>query len=261
MTRDFAPVARWLASEHRAGAKSRTFAAEFGIGDLDAAYAAQAAFVDLLCARTQTRPAGYKIGLTSARMQAMCGLDRPLAGVVLADRIHPSGAIVAVETHGHLGIECEIAVRLGRDLTEPGAPFDRDSIAAAVEAVAPAFELVDDRHADYRALDALSLIADNSWSAGIVHGEFRRSWPDLEAVTGVLARNGKAIDKGEGRDVLGHPFVPLAWLANHLRALGGGLRRGDIVMTGSIVPTRFPTPGEAFRFELAGLGAVDVALA
>ena len=60
--------------------------------------------------------------------------------------------------------------------------------------------------------------------------------------------------------MLGHPFVPLAWLANHLARTGVSLRAGDIVMTGSLVPTRFPTQAETYSFELIGLGSVELSV-
>jgi 2-keto-4-pentenoate hydratase len=56
--------------------------------------------------------------------------------------------------------------------------------------------------------------------------------------------------------VLGHPFHPVAWLAGHLAAQGGGLRAGDVVMTGSIVTTKFPARPTSYRFDLEGLGSV-----
>jgi len=56
--------------------------------------------------------------------------------------------------------------------------------------------------------------------------------------------------------VLGHPFHPVAWLAGHLAAGGSGLRAGDIVMTGSIVTTKFPDRPASYRFDVKGLGAV-----
>ena len=96
--------------------------------------------------------------------------------------------------------------------------------------------------------------------AGIVLGEFRETWPDLAAIEGVVAVNGVEVDRGFGRDVLGHPFEPLIWLARHLAERGEALRTGEIVMTGSLVPTRFPAAGDSLRFSLAGLGAVEMAV-
>jgi len=72
--------------------------------------------------------------------------------------------------------------------------------------------------------------------------------------------NSVEVDRGHGRDVLGHPFVPLTWLANHLATTAGGLRAGDIVLTGSLVTTRFPKESETYRYELAGIGTVDLSV-
>jgi len=249
-------VARTLVREHAAAERFRPFAAASGIGDMAAAYRVQSAFVDLLSRTSAARPAGYKVGLTSPRMQAMCGVDQPIAGVVLANRIHRSGAAIGTSDYGRLGIEFEIAVLIGRNVPPRSSPYTMETIGDVVEGVSAAVELVDDRHADYKAFDVLSVVADNSWNAGIVHGAFAASWPDLREVDGVAYRNGAELDRGSGRDVLGHPFASLAWLANHLAANGGQLRRGDIVMTGSLVPTRFPAPGEDYRFAVTGIGEV-----
>ena len=131
-------------------------------------------------------------------------------------------------------------------------------LAAAVEAVAPAMEVVDDRDCEYATLDVLSLVADNSWNAGIVVGEFRRSWPDLAVAAGVAYLDGEEVGRGQGGDVLGHPFRSVGWLAEHLAEEGPGLRAGDIVMTGSIVTTKFPSRASEFRFDVEGLGSTTV---
>jgi 2-keto-4-pentenoate hydratase len=248
--------AAWLESEHVDRKPFQAFAGADALADLDEAYAVQHAYVARLARRHGTRIAGYKVGLTSARMQAMCGIESPIAGVVLADRLHQSGARIRRADYGRLGIECEIGVRLGRDLPTQHAPFDFAAVAAAVDAVCPAIEIVDDRGADYRTLEMRSLVADNSWNAGVVLGAFRTAWPDLDGVIGTLALNGIEVDRGRGADVLGHPFASLRWLANHLALHGTGLRAGDIVATGSLVTTRFPTMPESYRFEVGGLGFV-----
>ena len=50
----------------------------------------------------------------------------------------------------------------------------------------------------------------------------------------------------------------LGWVANHLAESGRALMRGDIVITGSLVPTRAVRRGDHVRFELEGLGAVEL---
>jgi len=256
MAMSHAEVARQLFHEHAVGQNFHTLGPETGVVDLDSAYGVQRHLVELLRPMAGAT-AGYKIGLTSARMQKMCGIDQPIAGVVLASRVAGSGAILNGKRYGRVGLEFEIGVRLGRDLPAAGAPYDMQWVGQAVDGVCAAVEVVDDRRADYKSLDVRSLVADNSWNAGAVLGEFKKDWPDLAVVSGVVMLNGAEVDRGHGRDVLGHPFVPLTWLANHLAATGDGLRSGDIVLTGSLVTTRFPQQSETYRYELAGIGAVD----
>ncbi len=148
----------------------------------------------------------------------------------------------------------------GRDLEPRGRALGFAEVAEAVDAICPAIEIVDDRRADYRNLEVLSVIADNSWNAGIVLGDFVRSWPELKSIEGIVAMDGTITDRGFGRDVLGHPFHPVAWLATHLARIGTPLRAGDIVMTGNLVTTKFPEPPCAYRFDLIGLGSVEVSI-
>lgn len=253
-------LARLLVQEHAAGTTFHPLGPETGVVDLASAYAVQRRYVALM-SEAAGATAGYKIGLTSARMQKMCGIDQPVAGVVLASRIAQSGVVLQARRYHHMGLEFEVGVRLRHDLPQGEAPFTKERVAQAVGGVCAAVEVVDDRNADYSTLEALSLIADNSWNAGAVLGAFTGSWDNLEAAAGIVRLNGQEIDRGYGRDVLGHPFVPLTWLANHLAAAGETLRAGDVVLTGSIIPTRFPKEPGAFRFDLAGIGAVEVTVA
>ncbi len=252
--------AQALMTEHASRVQYQPFAAAWGITTVDDAYAVQREYVRLQMQSRGTAAAGYKIGLTTARMQAMCGIDRPIAGVVLADRVHASGATLSTAAYGRIGLEFEIAVRLSRDLVPDGHPPTIDEVAAAVGGVAAAVEIIDDRGADYRNLDALSLIADNAWNGGIVLGAFTRPWPDLAATEGIVTMDGTVLDRGVGRDVLGHPFHAVAWLATHLADQGARLRAGDVVMTGSVVTTKFPDHASTYRFALWGVGTVEVSV-
>jgi 2-keto-4-pentenoate hydratase len=248
--------------EHAAGHRFESFAASSGIETPRRAYDVQREFVDRQASAGKTSRAGYKIGLTSPSMQAMCGIDTPIAGVVLRDRVHASHFRLDRADHVRAGIEFEIAVRIGHDLPPIDRPFALAEVQSAVDAVAPAIEIIDDRHCDYASLDVLSLIADNAWNAGVVLGTFCSSWPELAEVTGtVVLGDAGVLDQGRGRDVLGHPLLPVLWLANHLAAEGIGLRRGEVVMTGSLVTTKFPTGPGAYRFEVSGLGSVALTVA
>jgi 2-keto-4-pentenoate hydratase len=250
-------VLRWHVERRR----FEPFAAKLGITDLSGAYDVQDIVVQRLSEESGARPVGYKIGLTTPRMQQLCGVDSPLSGVVLDRHVYRSGSAVALSDFVHLGIEFEVAVRIGHDV-EPGRlPTTPEAAREFVDAICPAIELIEDRNADYsKGLDALSLAADNSWSAGIVLGEFQTAYPDPGDLAAEVSLNSETVDRGNSREALGHPFVPVIWLAKHLAARGKILRRGDVVMTGSMVPTRFPKVGERYRLSLEGLGVVEVAI-
>ncbi len=92
--------------------------------------------------------------------------------------------------------------------------------------MAAAFELIDDREADYNNMNAFELIADNAWNGGVVAGPEIADWQalDLVGARGSLEIDGKPVGEGRGGDAMGHPFEPLAWLANNAIARGPPLR-------------------------------------
>jgi 2-keto-4-pentenoate hydratase len=203
---------------------------------------------------------GYKIGCTSEVMQKYLAIPHPCAGGVHARGAHQSGVVLNAADFVRVGVECEIAVRLGQDLAPGGAPFTRDSVAGSIECYLPAIEIVDDRYVKWEALGAPTLIADDFFAAGIVLGQpvARSAVADLLDVEGRALINGQEAGRGTGADVLGHPHNALAWLANHLASQGTGLRAGEIVMTGSLVKTVWLEAGDEATMEFTGLGSVQV---
>ena len=241
-------VAEKLVEDHRARRRVGSFAAACGITTVAQAYAAQREFVAL---RTGNAPVvGYKVGLTSKAMQAQCGLDAPVSGIIAAVNVLESPATLALRDFVRLGAEIEIAVRLKRDVA-PG-----DDVAAAVDAVAPAMEIVDNRNCDYARLDGLSFIADNGWHEAIVLGEWQRVWPELGNMRAVLSDGSAEIASGLGSAALGHPFASVAWLADNLARHGHRLRAGEIVMTGNLIKGQFPDSPIPYRYTAEGLGSV-----
>jgi 2-keto-4-pentenoate hydratase len=191
-------------------------------------------------------------------MQKFCGIGHPIAGVVLATRAHRSGATIRRVEFGRLGLEFEIAVRIKSDVPATDKAYTAAMIQPHIGGVCAAIELVDDRSADYANLDVLALVADNSWNGGIVLGDFAPKWPDLEGVLGTATKDNVAIGEGHGRDILGHPFNSVAWLATHLASRGENLRAGQVVMTGSVMKTVFPMEDAVYGFSLNGIGNISV---
>jgi 2-keto-4-pentenoate hydratase len=221
-------------------------------------YRIQTAVHDIL-GREQGARAGYKIGCTSAVMQQYLGIPHPCGGGVFAGGVHASGVALNHSDFVRVGVECEIAVRLGRDLNTDRTPFTAATVAEAIDAYHPAIEIVDDRYAHWESLGAPTLIADDFFAAGCVLGEAvpRDRVSDLADVVGRAILNGVEVARGTGADVLGHPHNALAWLANHLAAGGTTLHAGEIVLTGSLVKTLWLDAGDAVTMELSGLGSVS----
>ena len=220
-------------------------------------YRIQDALHGLLAADFGAR-VGYKIGCTSAVMQRYLDIPHPCGGGVFAKGVHDSGVSLRAKDFVRVGVECEIAVRLARDLPSSDAPFTADGVAQAIEAYLPAIEIVDDRYVKWETMGAPTLVADDFFAAGCVLGTpvARSAAPDLLSVTGRAFINGTEVGRGTGADVLGHPRNALAWLANHLAGDGKGLRAGEIVLTGSLVKTIWLSAGDKVMMELSGLGNV-----
>jgi 2-keto-4-pentenoate hydratase len=245
-------AAETLLAAHKAGTQFQPLAGLAAIGD---SYDVQDRYVALLRA-AHGDPVGYKVGLTSKAMQTFVGVDHPIAGVVLAKRVHQSGASVRRADYGRLGLEFEIAVRMKSDM--PASADTPASVAPYIGGVTAAIEIVDDRAADYGNLDIKTLVADNSWNAGFVFPSFLPEWPELEPLLGKATKDGASVGEGYGRDILGHPFNSVAWLNAQLVSRGGALRKGDIVTTGSVMKTVFPTEAAHYRFGMPGLGSVEL---
>jgi 2-oxo-3-hexenedioate decarboxylase/2-keto-4-pentenoate hydratase len=254
---------RFLSEEHRARKPFTPMPATLAPRTIDEAYAMQEGLQAYMAAR-HGAVAGYKIALTTPVMQRMVGFHSPIAGAIYANTMQRSPVTVQRADYVRLGVECEIAVQLGRALPAAQAPYGPEQVADAVAAVMPAFELVDDRQADYTQLatQVLTLIADNAWNAGIVLGSPNRHWRslDLPAVHGVMAINGTVVGEGHGRDVMGHPFEALCWLVNMLAQRNRTLAQEMIVMTGSVVATTFVHPGDSVSLAMEGLGEVRLSV-
>ena len=225
-------------------------------------YLVQDAVHELLASDVGVR-VGYKIGCSSAVMQQYLNIPHPCGGGVFASGVHDSGVSLSTKDFVRVGVECEIAVRLARDLAATEEPFTAEWVAEAIDAYYPAIEIVDDRYVKWETMGAPTLVADDFFAAGCVLGQAvpRSSAPDLLKVIGRALVNGNAAGHGTGADVLGHPHHALAWLANHLAADGKGLRAGEIVLTGSLVKTVWLNAGDEVMMELVGLGKVGAKFA
>jgi 2-keto-4-pentenoate hydratase len=251
---DATAAARFIAEAHKARAAYQNLPEALTPPTVADAYAAQEAL------RDHWTPlygpvAGLKIATTTKVMQALMGIDHPCGGMIYGNRIHGTGSSLKLADYMHLVLECELAVRVSRTLTKGATPYTAASVRDAVSEVMPAFELIEDRNAHYKSTKAYTLIADNAWNAGIVLGAAVKVPPanDLNGIKGRLTVNGS----GEKTGMTDDPMGALAWVANLAADRGRPLAAGQVVITGSVIATFSVAAGDAIRFELDGLGAVE----
>ncbi len=208
--------------------------------------------------------AGYKIAYTTTALQQASGISEPVAGVILANNVRHSPAVLDSDDFLQPGIECEVGVRLGRDLPASGAPYNRDRVSEAVSEVMTAFEVVDNRRTQGQDTQTqlLTTISSNILNAGVVLGEPVSDWRGihLAGCRGYMEINGELVGEGMGADVMGHPLEPLAWLANALADQGRELKAGMVVITGSIVSPKWLSAGDSALIEIEGLGKAELSV-
>jgi 2-oxopent-4-enoate/cis-2-oxohex-4-enoate hydratase len=207
------------------------------------------------------RVIGKKIGVTSKAVQDMLGVHQPDFGF-LTDRMQvEDGATVTIaERMIQPRAEAEIALILGSALKGPGVTAA--DVLAATEFIAPCFEIVDSRIAnwDIRIVDT---VADNASCGVFVLGAARSSPKahDLAALHVQVWKNGQELSSGLGSAVQGSPLASVAWLANTLGHYGVSLEAGEIILSGSLVPLEPARPGDRFTLELAGVGSASISFA
>lgn len=252
---DAQAAARFIAQAHESHAVYRNLPDEIAPKTVDHAYDAQEAL------RTLWEPVygpvgGWKIATTTKIMQALMGIDHPCGGMIYSKRIHASPYALKLTDYMHAVIECELAVRVKSTLGPKGSPWTAAQVRREVGAVMPAFELIEDRKAVYKETRALSLIADNSWNAGIVLGkpvEIDVS-KNLDGLKARLDTTASGVKEGATDD----PMGALAWVANLGVSRNRPIQAGQVVITGSVVATLPIAAGERFVFSIEGVGNIEI---
>lgn len=117
---------------------------------------------DAVVRRLGETAGGWKVGAAAGATAAFCA-------PIYARMIRPSPVSYDASELRLIGIEGEIAFRLGRDLPPRAAPYDRAEVTAGAT-LDPVIEVVDSRYADFRSLDRASILADNFSNGGLVYG-------------------------------------------------------------------------------------------
>ena len=206
---------------------------------------------------------GWKIAATSEGGQRHIGVDGPLAGRLLADRVIAPGETPTLSGNHMTVAEPEFAFRMGKTLPARAEPYAVDELLDAVGSLHLAIELPSSRFLDFAKVGAAQLIADNACAHEFLLGPaVEEDWRDIDLsqhpVTGRV--QGKLTEQGSGAAVLGDPRVALTWLANELSGLGIDLAAGQVVTTGTCTVPLPIAPGDQVEADFGRLGQLGLNL-
>lgn len=222
-------------------------------------YAAQRALVE-----ASGEPVlGWKIAATSIGGQRHINVDGPIAGRLLASRVHRSPGEVAFGANRMAVAEAEFAFVMGDDLPARPDAYSIDEVMSAVSTLHPAIEIPDSRFADFTRAGIAQLAADNACAHEFVLGPATEAdWRaiDLAAHPVRLSIDGREATAGTGSDALGDPRAALAWIANHHAVQGAALRAGDIITTGVCGKPSAIAAGNRVVADLGTIGIAEVTL-
>lgn len=227
---------------------------------LDAAYQVQGAGIDLRIASGE-RIVGSKLGLTSKAKALQMGVSDVIIGV-LTDAMHiDDGAVIDLGSGVHPRIEPEVAFRLGRDIDPAQPPAN---LRDAVDAVAPALEIIDSRYRDFK-FSLADVIADNTSGSAFVVGQ----WISLAGGRGLvladrhveMSMDGLVVESGSTTDILGDPWQALDDAVRMAGRYGLRLAAGDVLLAGAATAAVTFSPGTTASATVEGLGRVSISAA
>jgi len=185
----------------------------------------------------------------------------PRCSPIPAPAVLRSGATIAWDSLLWPEVEVEIAVTLGQDLPPRTLPYETADIVAAISSVNPAFELLGSRFLDRTAVSRTESLADLLSSAGVVVGAGVADWQSIEFATVSMSLRFDDVPAGaaNGGPSTAEVLETLTWLANHATGRTGGLRAGQIVITGARVqPVTLPDHNFLMHADVPRIGSLDL---
>ena len=159
--------------------------------------------------------------------------------------------------------EPEIAFVLGRDLPPRAAPYSEPEIRDAIGETRLVLEVLSGRYVDSPTISFPEQLADGLTNQGPFLGPVATDALDrpLDSFPIKVEGPGGFLLVRDGRHPTGHPFPPLCWLVEFLNGRGQGLRRGQVVTTGSYAGVLELPLGVPLRVTFGDLGVLAVQFA
>lgn len=154
-------------------------------------------------------------------------------------------------------LEVELALRMARDVPEGAAP---DQVLASIGDVCMAFEILDSRFTDRKAVPPLQGLADAQSNRAFSAAETGVPWAGVELADVPMAVfcDNTLLQSIPGGATSAQVAEAVIWLAGHAASRGMPLRAGQIIITGSrLGPMPLPT-GRQIRATGGGVGETSL---
>lgn len=218
---------------------------------LEQAYAIQKETIRLRMLRREQRT-GIKMGFTSRAKIAQMGIDDLIWGRLTDGMIVEEGAPIDFTSYIHPRVEPEIAFLLKRPLSGRITPMQA---MEAVEAIAPALEIIDSRYSNFK-FTLEDVVADNASSSGFVTGPWQIPDFDFGNLGMVLSFDGQPVQIGSTAAIMGHPLRSLIAASRFAEEAGEPLKPGWIVMAGGATAAEALQPDSYVELEMENMGRV-----
>lgn len=215
------------------------------------AYAVQALSMQRRYARGEKR-IGIKMGLTSRAKMVQVGVSDVIWGHLTDAMREDEGGVVSMAKYVHPRVEPEIAFLMKKPLSGNVSALEAMS---AVEAVAPALEIIDSRYKAFK-FDVGDVIADNSSSSGFVLGDWYSKEMDISNLGMVLSIDGRPGEIGSTAAILGNPVRSLVAAARMVASAGEELKPGDIVLAGGATAAIPMAASQSVLLEVENMGQI-----
>jgi 2-keto-4-pentenoate hydratase len=202
---------------------------------------------------------GWKIAAFLGQMQQALRASAPIYGRVFAGDIRETPVSVSFATQCSPIPEQEYQAVLGVDLPPRAKPYSVEEVTEAVASLHPGLELAECRFVHDAHFPPLpAILADGAGSGTLCYGPAIEDWRnrDIANQEAVLLCNGVERRRGTAAAALGHPILPVVWLANELSRTGIGLRAGQMISTGTLTGMLRPKAGDSFVADFGPFGSV-----
>jgi len=195
---------------------------------------------------------GVKMGFTSRAKMRQMGVHEMIWGHLTSDMRVEDGGTISRARYVHPRAEPEIAYVLKKRID---GELSVAEAMNAVEAVAPAIEVIDSRYENFK-FSLPDVIADNASSSGFVLGPWCRPDQDVSNLGIVMEIDGRAVKLGSTAAILGHPGRALAAASRLVTRAGLALEAGWVVMAGGATEAVHLQVGQHVRSTVEALGRV-----